>query len=106
MAGFDIRDIAEIIPFIKDNLSNCAFIIMLSVLLGFFIGKLVYNYKNKNKINNLEKELESAKKELSSIESNKMIGLFPISQFEKLVESNDKNMELENIIKIRMYDKD
>lgn len=55
--GIDIKDIADILPFIMDNLSVCAYIIVISMILGFFVGKQLEKYMQKKRIAVLELQL-------------------------------------------------
>ena len=57
--GIDIKDIVDVFPFIADNLSECAYIIIISMFSGFFIGKHFEKKKQKNKIVELCAQLSS-----------------------------------------------
>ena len=71
--GFDFKDIADIIPFILENLSNCAYIIAISIFLGFLIGKVLERVRQKKKISELESKLVDKEEALSRINQEKEI---------------------------------
>lgn len=64
--GIDIKDITDILPFILDNMSVCAYIIIISIILGFFVGKQFEKYKQKKRVNVLESQLINQKENVKN----------------------------------------
>lgn len=131
---FDIKDITDILPFILDNLSVTSYIIIISIILGFFIGKLIAEIKLKNKIKelqlqvsnqendineltiekeNLENRLNQLTEENESIKGNSKLeklesvntNFISLSAFEKLINSKEGKVELTALIEFN-YNKD
>lgn len=69
--GFDIKDITDVLPFILENLSECAFIIVISIILGFFIGKQLERGKQKKRIAELNLQLSSKEEAIAKLNNEK-----------------------------------
>lgn len=85
--GFDIKDIADILPFILDNLPVCAYIIIISIVFGFLIGKQFEKNKQEKKIIELKSQLESEKEVVVKIRKEK-------EQLDKKVDDANKECEI------------
>lgn len=69
--GFDVKDIVDALPFISDNLSVCAYIIIISIFFGFFVGKLFEKSRQKKKIADLKLKLAHEKENTEIIRKEK-----------------------------------
>lgn len=87
MMGFDIKDITDILPFIAENLSVCAYIIVISVMIGFFAGKHFEKGRQKKKLIDLETQLIREKEEVGKINTQK-------EHLEKVVSETSKECEM------------
>ena len=87
MIGFDIKDIADILPFILDNLPVCAYIIFISIVLGFLMGKQFEKNKQEKKIIELKSQLECEKEIVVKIRKEK-------EQLDKKVDDANKECEI------------
>lgn len=70
MFGIDIKDITNLLPFVIDNFANCAFLIVTSIIIGYFVGRTVTGIKKekiianeKEKYQDLQKQCEQLKDE-------------------------------------------
>ena len=68
--GFDFRDLADLVPFIRDNLSETVYLIVFSLVCGFALGKLIGSLtsrvvtKSKKKLIDENKRLQDEIEEL------------------------------------------
>lgn len=69
--GFDIKDITDILPFILENLSECAFIIVVSIFLGFFIGRQLERGAQKKRIAELKSKLSNKEEMIAKLNNEK-----------------------------------
>lgn len=65
--GFDIKDFADILPFILENLPECAFLIIVSIILGFFIGKQVERNMQEKRIVELKSQLSNKEETVTKL---------------------------------------
>lgn len=115
--GFDLKDIADILPFILDNLSVCAYIIFISIILGFLVGKQFEKVKQKKKIADLEaciasekekrdvvnRELEMLKRKIEIIEvgtSNSQFVTLPV--FERMLDPEGGQVDITALIELNI----
>jgi uncharacterized membrane protein YgaE (UPF0421/DUF939 family) len=72
---FNLKDITELLPFIRDNIVECAYIIILSMVVGFAFGMLVSRFmpKPQKQLENeqIRMELESMKSEVKQLSEEK-----------------------------------
>lgn len=87
MMSINIKDITDIIPFISNNLSECAYIIVISIVMGFFVGKQFEKGRQKKKVIDLETQLIREKEEVGKINAQK-------EQLEKIVSEINKECEI------------
>ena len=99
---FDIRDITELLPFIRDNLSNSIYIMAFSFFVGFSVGKLVSGLKTKSK-KKLEKENRRLQCELDAHnkEQSAQTLILPVADVEKL-SSSGFEVEYNALIEMRI----
>lgn len=84
--GIDIKDITDILPFILDNLSVSAYIIIISMIFGFFIGKQFEKNRQKERVAELKTKLLNQKEMYIKINTEK-------EQLEKEIEKISKRCE-------------
>lgn len=85
--GFDVKDIVDILPFILDNLSMCAYIIIISVVSGFFVGKQFEKSRQKKEISDLKIMLAHEKENIERIKKEKEL-------LSKSVDDTNKECEM------------
>lgn len=115
--GFDFKDIADILPFILDNLSVCAYIIFISIILGFFVGKQFEKLKQKKKIADLEacivsekekrdvanRESEMLKRKIEIMEVGTSNSQFAsLSALERMLNSEEGQVDLTALIELNI----
>ncbi len=115
--GFDFKDIADILPFILDNLSVCAYIIFISIILGFFVGKQFEKIKQKKKIADLEaciarekekwdvanRESEMLKRKIEIMEVGTSNSQFAsLSALERMLDSEEGQVDLTALIELNI----
>lgn len=115
--GFDLKDIADILPFILDNLSVCAYIIFISIILGFFVGKQFEKIKQKKKIADLEaciasekekrdvanRESEMLKRKIEIMEVGTSNSQFAsLSALERMLDSEEGQVDLTALIELNI----
>lgn len=115
--GFDLKDIADILPFILDNLSVCAYIIFISIILGFFVGKQFEKVKQKKKIADLEacivsekekrdaanRESEMLKRKIEIMEVGTSNSQFAsLSALERMLNSEEGQVDLTALIELNI----
>ena len=85
--GADIKDITDTIPFILANLSVCAYIIVISIIIGFFVGKHFEKGRKNKKLIDLETQLIREKEEVEKINAQK-------DHLEKIISETNKECEM------------
>lgn len=98
--GVDLKDIADLLPFIVENLSKCIYIIVVCLIAGFIVGRLLQKSKMKPKmqestikLTEKEKELEILKEEKKDLEEklDKFSEKYNILQNQMALIHNDRN---------------
>lgn len=122
--GFDIKDITDILPFILDNLSKCAYIIVICIVFGFFLGKQFSKIRQKKKAFDSKPQLFQNKEFIEkkvgdNNEENGMLNnsaetiknnsnnyqFATLSLLDKILNSKDGQVELATVIELN-YKKD
>lgn len=65
--GIDIKDITDVLPFILQNLSVCAYIIVISIILGFFLEKQLEKSIQKKRIAELKSQLSNKEETIAKL---------------------------------------
>ncbi|MFR5875791.1 MAG: hypothetical protein ACLUFN_04805 [Eubacterium sp.] len=94
---FDIKDITDILPFILENLSVTSYIMIISIILGFFIGKLITEIKFKNKIKELQSQVSNQENDISGLTTEKEELENRLNQLTEENESIKGNSKLEKL---------
>ena len=98
--GVALKDITDLLPFIVENLSKCIYIIVVSLIAGFIVGRLLQKSKMKPKMQELtikltekEKKLEILKEEKKDLEEklDKFSEKYNILQNQMALIHNDRN---------------
>lgn len=66
--NLDLEHIASLGPFIISNISECIYIIVTSLTIGFFLGKAYQKINNKSHIEELTQKLDKAISEKAELE--------------------------------------
>lgn len=93
MFGIDIKDLAELLPFIRDNLSSCAFLIIICLIIGFFIGKVINGARNNQKLRDRNDQIEKLEKEINDLKEEKRELTLRIQTQQELLGSGRSEMK-------------
>lgn len=76
MFGIDIKDITDLIPFVINNPAYCAFLIVTSIIIGYFVGRTVTGIKKEKAIANEKEKYQDLQKQYEQIkDENKKLTL-------------------------------
>lgn len=67
MFGIDIKDIINLIPFVINNLANCVFLVVTSIIIGYFVGRTVTGIKKEKIIANEKEKYQALQKQYEQI---------------------------------------
>ena len=109
--GFDIKDIADLVPFILANLSKCVYIAVVSLIVGFSLGKFTSKCDTKSK-RKLKKEVQvladENKKLKDKLQNSQNIRFqqnspfTSLSDFEHLITSEKASVEINALYEIKV----
>lgn len=67
MFGIDVKDITNLIPFVINNLENCVFLIVASIIIGYFVGRTVTVIKKEKDISNEKEKYQDLQEQYKQI---------------------------------------
>ena len=84
MFGIDIKDITNLIPFVINNSENCAFLIVASIIIGYFVGRTVTGIKKEKAIANEKEKYKDLQKQYKKIKDENEKLTLKISSLESV----------------------
>ena len=109
--GFDIKDITNLIPFILANLVKCAYIVIISLIIGFSLRKFLSGVDSKSKrklkreVQSLTDENEKLKDKLADAQNIRSFQKSPfisLGDFEELMSSQTATVEINALYEIKV----
>lgn len=91
--GFDIKDITDILPFILNNLSECAYIIVICIVFGFLIGKQFGKNRQKKKAIDSKSQLVQHKEVMGKKISDNNGGYGRLNNRAETIKKNSHNYQ-------------
>lgn len=91
--GFDIKDITDILPFILNNLSECAYIIVICIVFGFLVGKQFEKNRQKKKAIGSKSQLVQHKEVMGEKISDNNGGYGRLNNRAETIKKNSHNYQ-------------